>query len=519
MAEGEEEYATLMTVHTVEGLDADAALRIIGRLTDLSLDCGGIDGIRRAISLGQELQGRELSPSEQSTLHYFLANAYANLSRISRTDGDVWNWEQDHTEKEIMHLRLSLQGRGFAQVPEVRRCQILTNLGNAFSFVGRFVEAIEYWDRALSIVPSFPMALGNRGYGLIHYANVLYDHGHALVFLKRAYHDLDLALQSAGLEDHAQAVFRRARQRVESAIPGELERDIDLLGYGLGDTEEEVAYRRWCLENRLFLNPLNDLGPFPVAARDVLTTPDIVVGIDEGPYYPGFFNQLKQEFVSARYLSFDGMTSRDVHFSDKGVILYDTLDYPSYCLAVEKVKASFRIAYSLFDKIAFFLNHYLRLRIPGDRVSFRRIWYTKGEQSKGLRPEFCEYKNWPLRGLFWLSKDLYEEQFQESTEPSAHVFSEVRNHLEHKYLKLHELWPGPSAQHSELMRGLCDSLAFSMGRQNFQVMTMTLLKMARAALIYLSLAIYVEEQLRQPQGYSKRVVPMLLDVYDDEWKR
>jgi LA2681-like HEPN len=41
--------------------------------------------------------------------------------------------------------------------------------------------------------------------------------------------------------------------------------------------------------------------------------------------------------------------------------LYNTLDYPTYSVAIEKVKAAYRLAYSLFDKIAFFLNAYLDL--------------------------------------------------------------------------------------------------------------------------------------------------------------
>ncbi|MDX5595492.1 LA2681 family HEPN domain-containing protein [Pseudovibrio sp. SPO723] len=40
------------------------------------------------------------------------------------------------------------------------------------------------------------------------------------------------------------------------------------------------------------------------------------------------------------------------HFSDKDVALYNTLDYPSYALAVEKARLAYRMEYSLFDKIA-----------------------------------------------------------------------------------------------------------------------------------------------------------------------
>ena len=37
--------------------------------------------------------------------------------------------------------------------------------------------------------------------------------------------------------------------------------------------------------------------PYPAAAADPLLLPGIVVPITEGPYYIGFFNQMKQEHV------------------------------------------------------------------------------------------------------------------------------------------------------------------------------------------------------------------------------
>ncbi|MCK4727472.1 MAG: hypothetical protein KAT27_00975, partial [Desulfobacterales bacterium] len=216
--------------------------------------------------------------------------------------------------------------------------------------VGRFVEAIEYWDRALARLPSFAMAWGNRGFGLIYYAGALYDPGHQRVLLKHAHAGLNKALSSEVDED-ARKGFESHKTWIESRLSIE-DIDIDMDSFSLGDCEQEIPYRQWCLQNRLFLNPLNDLGRYAIAAQDILSAASIVVEISEGPYYPGFFNQMKQEFVSARYLYYEGISAEEAHFSDKGVLLYNTLDYPSYSLSAEKVKAAFRMAYSLFDKIA-----------------------------------------------------------------------------------------------------------------------------------------------------------------------
>ena len=85
--------------------------------------------------------------------------------------------------------------------------------------------------------------------------------------------------------------------------------------------------------------------------------------VKEPPTLVGFFNQLKQEYASARWLLYEGSQTDTVHFSDREVVLYNTLDYSCHALAVEKTKIAFRMAYSMFDKLVLFLNEYLHLGI------------------------------------------------------------------------------------------------------------------------------------------------------------
>jgi tetratricopeptide (TPR) repeat protein len=523
MPENEDSYESLMSVNNLESFTNEEALGHISHLTDLSSDLRKIEGLQHSLKLSEEIQKKDLNSEQRALSHYFMANAYADIQMLTRKGTEKsWDWEQEEIEKEVFHLRTALK-TGSQSLPKERLCQMLTNLGNVMSNIGRFVEAVEYWDRALEKVPSFPMAIGNRGFGFFHYAGSLYDLGHAAVFLKRAHNDLDKALLSKEIHAEAKEGFNKHRTLIDSALSKMgINKDFDLDSFSLGDSEQEVQYRRWCLENRLFLNPLNDLGAFPIGAQDILSTPSIVVGIYEGPYYPGYFNQMKQEFVSARYLFYEAIRAEQAHFSDKEVLLFNTLDYPSYSLAVEKMKASFRTAYSLFDKAAYFLNHYLRLSIPEKQVSFRTFWYESQSKKNGLRKDYKQRQNWPLRGLFWLSKDLYEDKqgFMESMEPEAQQLNEIRNHLEHKYLKIHEdLWRGHPPQDDKILRGLADTLAFSVYRSDFQEKTLRLMKMARAALIYLSLAIHSEEKRRAKERKPGAIVPGIpLDVWEDKWK-
>jgi len=119
-------------------------------------------------------------------------------------------------EKEIIHLRMALHG--IDALSDERACQILTNLGNLMDHIGRFVDAIEYWDRALDKLPSFPMARGNRGYGLTYYARALYDQGHAGIFLKCTHVDLEKALLSSELYEDARKGFDECRVQIESVL-------------------------------------------------------------------------------------------------------------------------------------------------------------------------------------------------------------------------------------------------------------------------------------------------------------
>jgi len=517
-------YKSLMDISDISALNTNQVLNAMGKLVDVSTDLQRTEGLERAKDQLNNLLTRELTSTQQSVAHYFLGNAWSSLRTLKRKESNlVWDWEQEELEQEITHFRLAIRGATESGFPAMRLCQIYTNLGNALNHVGRFVEAIDYWNMALEINPNFSMALGNKGFGLVHYAKVLYDNGHVGVLLKFAHHLLTEALKRK-LHRGARKGFKKYVKDVESRLKPEfLQEPLDLEEFSLGRSQSEKSYRKWCLNQRLFLNPLNDLGPYNIAARDVLTCPSVVVGINEGPYYHGFFNQMKQEYVSARFLFYEGLESEKPHYSDRDVLLYNTLDYPSYALCIEKQKLAFRAAYSLLDKVAFFLNHYMRLRIRERDVSFKRLWYKKlNKPSSGLRKEFPDSKNWPFRGLFWLAKDLYENApgFRDAMEPEAQNLAEIRNHIEHKYIKIHEkLWSGQPDSSDEIGLALSDTLAYSLYRDEFANKVLKMLRLARVALVYLSLGIHIEERKKTAERDQKKIVaPMPLDKWEDKWK-
>jgi tetratricopeptide (TPR) repeat protein len=514
----EKRYKKLMAISDFTSLSTDKAIEAIGILVDLSTDLRRTKGLEYAKKQLEHILAGELNTAQKSLVYYFLGNTWASLRLFTRKNLEAaWAWEQLEVEKEITYLRLATRGVDSNSLP-----QIYTNLGNALSNIGRFIEAIDYWEIALEKKPDFDMALAARGHGLVYYAGTLYDNGHVGVLLKFAYNLLTEGLKG-NPHPNARKTFEKSKKYIESRLQLTfLNEPLELENFSLGRSKGEKLYRKWCLKKRLFLNPLNDIGSYNIAAQDVLTCPSVVVGINEGPYYHGFYNQLKQEYVSARFLLYEGLSNNMPHYSDRRVLLYNTLDYPSYALGIEKQKLAFRAAYSLLDKIAFFLNHYMRLGIPEKKTSFKTFWYEDQNKNKGLRREFNGLENWPLRGLFWLSKDLYEDTpgFRNAIEPESQDLAEIRNHLEHKYLKIHEdLWVGLPDASDKTGFAFSDSIAHSVYRDEFSNKVLKMLRLARAALIYLSLGIHIEERRKHKDNRDKIVAPMPLDKWEDDWKR
>jgi len=490
-----------MRERSIAKLDDDAALDHIGTLIDASLDAGFARGADRAIYLLDELAKRDLDVKHGATLEYFRANAWAVKEAVSGEHGS-WAWEHPKREQQILALSRAAVHPGFVELDLVRRCQILTNRANQLNTMGRFIDAIEGWDAALCIIPKFAMALANRGYGLKHYAGQLDDNRERAILLLHAHDGLIAATATDAIHDsiYSDALaqqFSEDAKRYTGA--GDLDRIRQLQDVGiqsLGRSKAERKYRLWCLNRRLFLNPLNDLELHARAACDDLVLPPISERFDERPgvVMPppviGFFNQMKQEYASARFMLYEGLHDTKLHFSDRGVRLLDTLDYPMHSLATERVRSAYRIAYSLLDKVAFLVDHYWKLGKIADHINFKNVWMVEGKPQ--LLGRFKDYPNWPLRGLFWLSKELFDDHLKRTTGPDARELHDIRNALEHKFLQVHEGWARPFMRVVPSSEGL----GFSIDSDLLEAKALRVMKIARSALIQLSLAIGVEERAR-----------------------
>ncbi|MCP4632177.1 MAG: hypothetical protein GY855_04570 [candidate division Zixibacteria bacterium] len=518
--EKREIYDRLNKEVNIKDLDIIQTINDMGILIDTSLDLKEVKGLKSAINNLEKILILPISRQQESIIYYYLGNAWSSL-RIITKEGkdDEWAWEQNEVENEFRYYRLALRDKESIQISKERFLPLYTNLGNSLQNLGRFICANYYYNEALKLDPEFGVALGNKGYNLYLYAySFRQTHKEQSgILYKYAIKLLDKATKCK-MHDGADNYFLNIIEHIKSQLKSEyLKQPISLSSQGSIFEETERIYRAWCLENSLFLNPLNDLGNFEAAAKDILSCPRIIVRITEGPYYHGIFNQLKQEYCSARYILYEGLNNKNIHFSDKNVTIVDTLDCSVYSLNIEKVKLSFRTAYSLLDKMAFFLNHYFNLKINDKKVSFRTLWYKKNKQV--LREEFIDKHNLPLRGLFWLSKDIHEniKGLDTALDPEARKLREIRHHIEHKYLKVHgELWSGNNDKTSS---GIKDTLAYSLYRADFEKQTLNLFRIIRSAIIYLTLSIEIEERIKKTKRKpEEKIVSNILRDIPDEWK-
>jgi len=524
----EKAYNKHIALTSIDGKSPTEILQICGELIDSSFYLKKEDGVNKAILFLEELKGKLLTDEQKEVLYYYLGNAYADFDVLNPTNPVFWG--NENKEKAIYYYRKALVGK----LDQNTKTQTLINLANLYDNLGRFVKSVELYQKALDEqnqeYTSF-MANGNKGISLIHYGNIIYDNGHKMYFGYFAYNCLKDAINNSPNNTEEKQIFEEHLKKLNVEVLEKIKvEDLKLNDFSLGESEEEKQYRKWCLKNHLFLNPINDLGNYNIAAHDVLHLPNMILEIDQNHVeFPSFFNQLKQEYASARYLVYEGMTNIGTkHFSDREVLLINPQDYPRYSLNVEKLKASFKTLYSIFDKISLFLRKYLQLTFNRDHeIDFRKMWYEDGRfRQRTLNQNIISLNNWAFRGLFLLSKDILfhhldrtrdEETIQDLTfslEPSAKEINVLRNKLEHGYVKVHEDFY--NLENDAIFR---DNLSYSIKESKLIDYSTKLLKLCREALIYLSLGVHIEEMKKEERSKKKSVPSIKSDIYEDDWKR
>ncbi|MDR2353456.1 MAG: hypothetical protein LBF22_09935, partial [Deltaproteobacteria bacterium] len=227
-----------------------------------------------------------------------------------------------------------------------------------------------------------------------------------------------------------------------------------------------------------------------IAANDILVHQNFLTFLPKEKYYLfDFLHQIMNEFCTARFFYYLGISTQNINIFNNEMNNFTGFNFGLHSNNIQEIKFSFKSIYSLFDKMAVLLNNYFDFQIDNNEISFRNFWTNKptkkGNQIKNV---LKKTNNIFLRALYWLSKDLYEEKFQEAIEPEAKDMYKIRNFLEHNYLKI---------VHSNT-----DKSVNSIPNNNFGMIldfnslhskTLKLIKLAREAIIYLYFSLKDEE--------------------------
>lgn len=477
---------------------------IIAHEIDQASDDKDFEGLQNALKKIQTLLEKD-DQHHEATLYYYRANAFAALRVIKPNFEETqFDWQQPELSDEILSLRKAIASDKFLQLDLVRCCQIYTNLGNAFDAVGRPIEALAAWDQALHLIPTFAMAAANRANGLCHYQAGLYDSGHQCLILAEAARSFEIALSEEALWDgNYPSTVKQQFQSKLSQIEYYLEdnchdlKSFDLNAFELGHNDETIALNTWRLRNRLFLNPLNDLGEFAVASQDVLHLPNHSYAMNEKIRFPQYYDQIKQEYVAACVLLWEGLNETSIHPADEALLTFEHGNYSVTSIQIEKQKAAFRMAYSLLDKCGVFINDYFALGHDPRSLdtSFRKVWFKR---SKKTLLENLPVMNWRLRGIYAISLDLFDDQFSELTSPVAKSANDLRNAAEHRFVSIHE-----EALYDDVPE-LCEPISIS----QLEELSLHMLKLARSTIMGLSFAMTHQEQYLNQSSEDKLTIPI-----------
>lgn len=396
------------------------------------------------------------------------------------------------------------------------------NYCNVLSHIGRLQKAI-YENRKIAI-QDFGMAVGNLGMELYDYGYFDYDKGRQQLILEKVCSLFKAATNYPEKQVHSEAkmsFIKRLEEILGSNNFEENFKKIPKLSFTYSTSSEktnneedfkskEFDYRIWIAQECLALNTLNDLDYSVTQSYDPIHLPDMIAPISETyPRFHGLFNQIKQEYCSARFMIYEGIQNPKLHFSDRQVFLINTLDYPIYGLNIEMVKNAYRTIYSLFDRIGFFLNEYYSLGLSQRRVSFGAIW-------NGNSPllQIAE-SNFILKALYWMKKDLYGNSisdYKDYIDPVLNRTYEIRNVMEHRYLKILSYANIVSEEYK------IDKLATIISVEEFHDLAVNLLRTCREAIILLVMLINVEEKRKSTNSEGLIIPGRPLPEYKDDWK-
>lgn len=141
-----------------------------------------VNEIKRLIKQGIDLE-TSIDSISKVRLLYSIGTAYGNLFNLQ--NNCQYNSDNEYIVKQIYYFRKAISiSRKAVETAENKiyiypaLCSLYTNYGNILDACGRKQLAIEMYNQAIRINPSFTMASGNLAIALDHYRYYINEDGH-----------------------------------------------------------------------------------------------------------------------------------------------------------------------------------------------------------------------------------------------------------------------------------------------------------------------------------------------------
>ena len=417
-------------------------------------------------------------------------------------------WEEVFCYRSVMRLASEVsQRRIIALYPAaiMTRYQADVHLGALYDHFGRFQEAQYLWLQAGHLNKEDYMWQFNIGFSLAS-THGYYEKRTEPFVLAHAKRLLKPFLEKPETTNSAKVIYNQIKDWETPDLA--LDKDISYEG------SEEGRYNKWVNDHWLRLNSYNDINPYSLMSQeDSLYFNAVFSPKDDAKFGYRMFsllNEIKQEYVSARYMLYQYFTSSgSSHFSDKNVWLADNGDYSNYSFHIEVAKSAFRALYSILDKIAYSLNEYLGIGLNPNSVSFKDIWYSD-KKKRTIRTEITRLEsNYSLAGLLFIRNDIYggDEHFLQNE--GTIRLKAVRNAMEHRSIAIVD-------------DGVFDEngLLLKISRADFEEIAMSLIRTVRQAIFCLvNMVNHIEyDKKKSIKAAGQMIIPQEISVVPDDDK-
>lgn len=410
-------------------------MEIAGFLIDLGVESKDKESAQIGLNLIIKHRDSLKRNFTEESIEYNIGNGYGALYMLSAEKGHDWFITPELAKGNLFDAKQSYF-RAFKLINlknlDEFSIQVLTNLGNNLNHSGRIVEALQLFDVVLKHNPDFPQALISKADTLSFMISRSRCSLSVSLFAE-IYYIFQKGLSQSGImppdiEEAVKINLQHCKNKLKSLNFdfNSIEREFELNQKEYAAHPKELKFY---LDNFLSLSEHSLYCKCSGAARD-----DLMIGFPGLPVVDRklvllehLLNRIKSEFSFARKQLFEyknSVSGDNIHYESFGVhsVLYGT--------QIEKLRISFRLCFSIFDKIAQGILHLFDLQKgENENVYFESFW--KKQKTPDERWEkFNSVKNIHLTALYSIACDLSKHNGEFS------YYKKWRNQLEHDFFSI-----------------------------------------------------------------------------------